>query len=252
MPDLSIVVPVYNEAVDLDLNLAAITRYFEVQPYSWELIVVDDGSRDGTLSLIRKAEARDSRIRGFTSGINRGKGAAIRLGVGQARGEAILFFDIDLSTPLDESERLLPFLRSHDVVIGVRKHKDAVILVHQPRHREFMGKIFTTLSNALLVRGIHDVTCGFKCFRAAAARKIFGVQRIDRWVFDTEILFLAQKSGFRIAQIPVRWADHRDSRVSPLRDAVGSFRDLFRIKANAWLGRYADRTPAARSARPRE
>jgi len=251
-PYLSVIVPCYNEGLFLEKNLAEIVGFFAAKSYSWELLVVDDGSRDATPSKIRAWEARDPRVRGFSNGVNRGKGAAIRRGVENAAGEAILFFDIDLSTPLEEADRLLPFLGDHDVVIGARKHRDAVILVHQPRHREIMGKIFTVLSNGLLVKGIHDVTCGFKCFRSSSAKRIFRVQKIDRWVFDTEILFLAQTFGCRIAQVPVHWADHRDSRVSLFRDAFGSFRDLFRIKLNHWRGRYNDGTPTARSSRARE
>jgi dolichyl-phosphate beta-glucosyltransferase len=252
IPYLSLIIPCYNEEPYLEKNLGLILRFFDTKKFTWELLAVDDGSQDGTLAIIRSFEKKDSRVRGFSTVLNRGKGAAIRLGINKASGQMILFFDADLSTPLEETDIFLPLLKDHDIVIGIRKHKEAVILVHQPWPREFMGKFFTVLSNALLVRGIHDVTCGFKCFRAEAAQKIFRAQKIDRWVFDTEILFLAQKFGFRIAQVPIRWADNRDSRVSLFRDTLGSFRDLLRIKLNDWGGKYSGRASSASSEPGRE
>ncbi len=244
-PYLSIIVPCYNEERDLSQNLAAIVAFYAARPYSWELLVVDDGSRDATPEIARELAGHDPRVRVFSDGINRGKGAALRTGMLAARGEALLFFDIDLSTPLEETDRFLPLLAEHDLVIGVRKHAQADIQIRQPRHREIMGKVFTALSAAMFVRGIHDVTCGFKCFRAEAGKRLFGLQKIDRWVFDTEILFLAGRFDYRIAQVPVHWADSRDSRVSLFRDTLGSFRDLLRIKLNQWRGRYTDIDPRA-------
>jgi len=244
-PYLSVIVPCYNEEQDLRQNLEAIIAFYSAKPYSWEICVVDDGSKDATPAILREFAGRDPRIRAFSDGVNRGKGAALRTGMLQARGEALLFFDIDLSTPLEETDRFLPLLKDHDLVIGARKHAQADIRIRQPKHREIMGKAFTALSAAMFVRGIHDVTCGFKCFQAEAGKRLFGLQKIDRWVFDTEILFLARRCGYRIAQVPVRWSDSRDSRVSLFRDTLGSFRDLLRIKLYQWRGRYTDIDPRA-------
>jgi dolichyl-phosphate beta-glucosyltransferase len=170
---------------------------------------------------------------------NRGKGFALRGGMLEAEGEYVLFSDADLSTPIEELDRFLVRLeQGSPVVIGTRKHREAEIMKRQPIWRETMGKIFTGISNLVLGLHVSDFTCGFKAFHRAAARRLFGTQKIDRWAFDSEILFLARRYGYPVTEIAVRWINSPDSKVRVLRDSVTSFLALFKIRWNAWTGKY--------------
>jgi len=156
----------------------------------------------------------------------------------QAAGEFRIFMDIDLSTPLEEFRQFQPFLRSHDIVIGTRKNIEGKILEHQPWMREALGKGFTFLSQIMLQVWLSDFTCGFKCFSAKAATRIFPRLTIDRWGFDSEILFLAKKFGFPVKEVAVRWMNDRLTRVKFPQDILRSFSDLWTIRLNDWRGVY--------------
>lgn len=238
-PVLSVVLPVYNEESGLRATLAAVGRHLAaLAPAGHEIVVSDDGSGDRSAEIAREM-ARELPIRVIGSPRNEGKGAAVRRGMLAAAGDPIFFFDADLSTPLDEMERFLAALAAGaDVAVGTRKHPQARIERPQPWHRVRLGLAYTRLANALLRVSFSDFTCGFKAFKAEAARAIFRRQRIDRWSFDAETLFLARRLGLRVAELPVRWLDREDSRVRVGGAVVRSFLELLQIRRDAAAGRY--------------
>ncbi len=236
-PHLSIVIPVYNEALRIESGLVQTIAYFAKQKYAWELIIVDDGSDDKT-HLLAKRLLIKSPHQLLRHKFNMGKGQAIRTGVGLAKGKLILFYDIDLSTPLTEIPKMLSQLKSYPVVIGVRRHRKAQVLAHQPILRESLGHIFTKLTNWLLIPGIVDATCGFKGYQQPAAKLLFTRSKIKRWAFDAEILFLARKFGFPIAQLPVAWRHDPGTKVHLAHDGWQALVDLVRVRIYDFFGKY--------------
>ncbi len=236
---LSVVIPVYNEAACLQATLLAVGAHLTaIAPGDFEIVVADDGSRDASADLAR-ALADRLPLRVASLPTNRGKGAAVRAGMLAARGDPIFFFDADLSTPLTELERFRAELAAGaDVAVGTRKHPQARIERPQPWYRVQLGRSYTRLANAVLGLEVSDFTCGFKGFRAAAAQAIFTRQRLDRWSFDAEILFLAHRLGLRVAELPVRWADRPDSRVRVGSAMLKSFAELLAIRRHARRGDY--------------
>ncbi|MGE5279813.1 MAG: dolichyl-phosphate beta-glucosyltransferase [Deltaproteobacteria bacterium] len=241
-PEVSVVIPLYNEERRLAGNYEKITAYLAAKHPACEIILVDDKSTDRTIAVARGLMRRHGEERLLALGCHLGKGGAVREGMLRARGAYIVFMDADLSTPIEELAKFEPLMRSGaDVMIGSRKKEGARIMRRQPRLREFLGKMFTRLGNALVAPGISDFTCGFKGFSARAARKIFSHQRITDWSFDAEILFLAQRFRYPIHEIPVLWRNERGSKVRVLRDVCVSLLGLLRIKTYDFLGAY--RTP---------
>ena len=237
--DLSIVIPAFNEAGRIGPPLRQIGRYLHSLDVSSEIIVVDDGSRDGTGDVVR-AIGTDLEVplKVISSSPNRGKGHAVRVGMQEATGRAVLMTDADLSTPIEELHRLLQCLADgFDVVIGSRKMAGAVIEERQPWLRESMGRVFTLLINVLLVR-VSDVTCGFKLFSRNAALEIFSRMRIDDWSFDAEALYIAKRLGLQVQEVPVRWHDVAGTKVNRGLDALRSLKGIVRILWNGALGRY--------------
>ncbi len=245
-PQLSLVVPAFNEAACLGGSLAAMAGYLAEQDYGSEIVVVDDGSQDGTSEVARDAAMRlPTPLRLVRYERNRGKGFALRVGFGQARGARILFADADLSTPITEAGRLLAALdEGFDAAIGTRKAEGANIAIHQPRLREFLGKGFTKLVR-IAIADVSDATCGFKAFRGDVGRDVFSRLRIDDWAFDAEVLFLLGRAGHRVKEIPVTWSDQPGTKVDLLRDSVSSLLGLVKIRVQAALGVY--RRPRATS-----
>lgn len=232
-PALSVVVPALNEEDRLPRTLERITSHLGRRGGAYEVLVVDDGSRDATAVRAEAAGAIVLRNEG-----NRGKGFAVRRGMLAARGARRLMTDADLSTPIEELDRLSARMdEGHDVVIGSRAMAGARIEVRQPWYRENMGRLFNLFVRALAVPGVRDTQCGFKLFSAAAARDVFSATRLDGFSFDVEALFLARRKGYRIAEVPVLWRNDAASRVSLFRGFL-AFPDLLRIRANAWAGRY--------------
>jgi dolichyl-phosphate beta-glucosyltransferase len=233
-PEASIVVPAYNESVRIGRGLDRIASFFRERRVSFEVIVVDDGSSDDTAE---KARAGGARVVALEE--NRGKGAAVRAGVLASRGDTVLFTDADLSTPIELwpsfRERLLD---GYDVVVGSRAIEGARLEVRQPWYREAMGKCFNRILRLVLPLETLDTQCGFKLFRAAAARRLFESAQIDGFAFDAEILFLAQRFGYRVAEVPVPWFNSLPSRVDPLVHSAEMLRDLIRIRLFDRSGAY--------------
>ncbi|MFZ1947192.1 MAG: dolichyl-phosphate beta-glucosyltransferase [bacterium] len=235
---VSIVVPAYNEAGRIGESLRRIAGYADAKGLSVEIIVVDDGSADGTAEVVDGLAARDHRVRLVRNLTNLGKGGAVRRGVKASVGEWVLFSDADLSTPIEELEKLVPWLQSNDLVIASRSAPGADVMVHQPRYRELMGRAFNLVVRALLVRGMIDTQCGFKLMTRRAADQIFARQRIDSFSFDVEMILVAKRLGMAVKEVPVRWVNSPASRVHPVLDSAEMLLDLLLIKAYDILGFY--------------
>lgn len=228
---LSVIIPAYNEAQRLPPTLDRARRYLDAQDEAYEVIVVDDGSRDETAQVADDAARGWPQLSVIRLGRNEGKGAAVRAGMLRARGEHRLFTDADLSTPIDE----LPRLRKHlggrcQVVIASRALPLSQIDVHQPGRRETMGRMYNRLLRVVALPGLHDTQCGFKVFTAAAASACFEPLKTMRFGFDAEVLLRARRHGWTVAEVPVRWSHMEDSRVSPLRDSARTLVDLLRLR----------------------
>lgn len=238
---VSLIIPCFNEEKRLEKGLAQALAYLEKQPYVWELILVNDGSTDKTSILLKKA-SQNSPIKIVTHKENLGKGAAIRDGMLAARGKYVLFSDIDFSTPISELPRFLILLKKYDVAIGVRRHPQSQIKKHQPLYRESLGQVFTKLTNLLAVPGIYDFTCGFKGFRNHVGKHLFTFMKTERWAYDAEVLFLADKFGYQIAQVPVVWADNSSTKVHLVQDGMQALVDLMLIRWRDIRGEYRAET----------
>lgn len=237
-PGVSVIIPTYNEAAVIGQTVQKVAQYLHEQGMTHEVLVVDDGSADGTVKRVQEMMVAVPSLR-FLGASHRGKGAAVKHGVLAAQGRYLLFMDADCSTPIQEWQHCLPWLQDgHEVVIGSRKMAGAMVLKRQPPLREAMGKAFTWLTNAVLGTHVTDITCGFKCFRREAAQRIFRLQRMEGWAFDAEILFLARRFGYRVKEVPVVWTDDRSTKVRLASDAWQSLKDLWRVRWRAWQGGY--------------
>lgn len=235
-PDLAIIVPAFNEAARIEGTLDELCAYLRTQPRTWEIVVVDDGSVDGTAEVVERFARTEPRVR-VQREPHRGKGGAVRAGFLASRAAYRFLCDADLSMPACEISRFLPPAVDADVVIGTREG-DGARRVGEPAHRHLAGRGFNTAVRLLLVPGIHDTQCGFKMFSGAAADAIFPLVTIDGWAFDIEALYIARLRGLQVREVPIEWHFRADSRVRMLRDSVGMFTELLRIRARAWRGAY--------------
>jgi dolichyl-phosphate beta-glucosyltransferase len=231
-PHLSVVVPAYNEAQRIGSTLARIREYFQAQSYPVELIVVDDGSRDETVAVAREALAGFPRGEVISYKPNRGKGHAVRTGIVATAGDYVLFTDADLSTPIEEVERAFRLLEEGgvDMVLGSRAAGTTVVR-KQPLYRRLAARFFNLVRDAIVpTTGIADTQCGFKLFRGEMARDVFRRQRVDRFMFDVETVYLASRLGYRYAEMPVAWADVPGSKVRVVRGALELLPELLSIR----------------------
>lgn len=236
VPALSVVIPAYNEAARLPATLRRVAEYLDGAGISHEILVVDDGSRDDTAA--RALAALDGRVRVLRNGANRGKGYSVRRGMLAAGGRRRLMSDADLSTPIEELERLAQKIdEGCDVAIASRALPGANVEIHQSPFREGIGRAFNVLVRLLVLPGLRDTQCGFKLFSAAAAEEAFSRARLDGFSFDVEVLYVALRRGLRIAEVPVTWRNDVASRVTLLR-GTAAFLDLLRVRWNGALGRY--------------
>ena len=233
----ALILPAYNERRRIVDCLRAVAEWRRGRPggWDWEVIVVDDGSTDATVAAAERTAAEVGLpLTLLRHPANRGKGAAIRTGVLAASGDPVLVSDVDLSTPLAEWVKLAERLPSHPIAIGSRALQRELVRRRQPLYRVALGKAGNLLVRVFAVPGIHDTQCGFKLFRGDVARRLFHEAKIDRFAWDMEILYLARRAGIPVAEVPVLWFNSPDSRVSLLRDAPTTLRDLLRIR---WLHR---------------
>lgn len=242
---LSFVIPVYNEENRIQNALTSLRSF--VVPENLELekiIFVDDGSTDSTVAIINQAKTTLEKKTGaevvvVAYPVNRGKGYAVKQGMLESDSDYTLFFDADMSTPLTEIKKFLPFMRvGVDVIIGTRKNGESTVVVHQPRFRELMGRVFTLISQIVLNTWVTDFTCGFKAFSREAKNGVFSRSRIERWSYDAEILYIARKLGCSMLEKAVLWSDDKNTRVKLVNAVFTSAYDLLRMRINGLLGRY--------------
>jgi dolichyl-phosphate beta-glucosyltransferase len=233
-PLLSIVIPAFNEVDRLEPTLRRVIEFCRAQRPSYQILVIDDGSTDGTAGLARRVGLECPELEVIELGANRGKGAAVRAGMLAAEGRRVLFSDADLATPIEELGKLERALDGgHDIAIASRAAPGADIRVRQHLLRELMGRSFNLMVRLAAIGGIRDTPCGFKLFTRAAARDLFARAAIDGFAFDVEVLWLA-RGRYRIAEVPVVWRHVEESKVSPGSDAARMFVDLLRIR---WIHR---------------
>jgi glycosyltransferase involved in cell wall biosynthesis len=240
MPTYSIVIPAFNESQRIGNSLDQILHFAAEQNWDAEVIVVNDGSRDDTAEIARRYSAKNSIVRLLENPGNRGKGYSVRNGVMHAAGELILFADADLSSPIREASKLFAALgKGAEVAIGSRWLNPELMTERQPVLRQIAGRVFNLLNRVILGLHFKDTQCGMKAFTGAAARQIFPRQRIERWGFDPEILFIARKLGYRTVEIGVEWAHDDRSKINPLIDGMKMFLEMLRIRWYSLSGRYA-------------
>jgi dolichyl-phosphate beta-glucosyltransferase len=235
----SIIIPAYNESQRIAASLDKIIAYISEQQWTAEIIVVNDGSRDNTAEIVREYAKRNAMVRFLENPGNRGKGYTVRNGVMHADGDIILFTDADLSSPIQESRKLFAALdKGADVTFGSRWLQAELQTEPQPLYRQVFGRIFNLLLRIILGLKYKDTQCGFKAFTRKAGHQIFSRQMIDRWGFDPEVLFLAEKFGFKVAEVPVEWAHDNRSKINPVVDGFKMFTEMLRVRWADLTGKY--------------
>lgn len=237
-PELSIVIPAYNEELRLPTTLERIAAYAKQSDREVEVLVVDDGSTDRTAAVAESFRSKIPALRLVSNARNRGKGFSVRHGVEQSHGRIVLFTDADLSAPIEEADKLIDALEHFDLAIGSRAVNRGLITAHQSAFREFAGILFNKVVRVSLRLPFVDTQCGFKAFLRERCRILFEQQTIERFGFDPELLYLARHHGLRAVEIPVRWGHSPATKVSMLRDSMQMFLDVFKIRWNSLLGRY--------------
>ncbi len=237
-PMLSIVIPAFNEEERLPETLGRVAEFAAGQGYGVEIIVVDTASTDRTAEIVEDFAKRYPFVRALREE-RRGKGAAVRKGMLAGRGDYLLICDADLAVPIEEANDLLSFLRDgYDIAIGSREVKGAR-RCNEPSYRHMMGRVFNLVVQLLLLPGIRDSQCGFKCFRRRVAEDLFRAGTIDGWGFDAEILYISRLRGYRLTEVPVTWHYGEKSKVNPFRDPWHMLQEVLRVRANGHSGTYA-------------
>lgn len=245
-PIYSIVIPAYNEGARLGATLEKVLSYTHARGWDAEVIVVNDGSRDNTSDIVREYAAANPALRLVENPGNRGKGFSVRMGMLSARGRIVLFSDADLSSPIEEAPKLLQALQAGaDIAIGSRWLRAETQTQRQPLYRQLFGRIFNLLLRLTLGLQFKDTQCGFKAFKRPAIQAIFPLQKIERWGFDPEILFLARKFGFKVQEVPVAWGHSGGTRINPLIDGSRMFMEMLHIRWNDFTGKYDGQSPTA-------
>jgi dolichyl-phosphate beta-glucosyltransferase len=235
----SIVIPAYNEGRRIAPTLQQVLAYVRQQSWDAEIVVVNDGSFDNTAEIVRSVVQQNPQVRLIENPGNRGKGYSVRHGMLEAQGEIIVFSDADLSSPIEEMPKLLQAIEAGaDIAIGSRWLQAELQTNRQSLHRQFFGRVFNALNRVILGLRFKDTQCGFKAFTRRAAQTILPRQRIERWGFDPEILFLARKLGFRVKEVPVRWGHVGGTRINPFVDGARMFEEMLRIRWNDISGKY--------------
>lgn len=234
--NISVVIPAYNESKRIRSTLEKVENFLKKKNWDYEIIVVDDGSKDNTADIVRSFI--NNRIKLLKNKKNMGKGFTVKHGVLKAKKDYILFSDADLSTPIEELERFDKVKHAYDIVIGSRRVKGSKIPVKQPFYRRWPGAIFPFIVSILVLRGIKDTQCGFKMFRREVAHELFPRQTLNGFSFDAEILYLAQKRGYKIKEMPVVWVNALDSKLNAMTDSYRMLVELLKIKYQDLKGMY--------------
>jgi glycosyltransferase involved in cell wall biosynthesis len=238
-PRLTIVIPAYNEQARIEGTLERVLSCVRARKWDAEVVVVDDGSIDETLSIVQRWTTLDERVKLIKNDGNRGKGYSVRNGLLQAMGEVVMFTDADLSAPIEEAERLFAALDAGaDVAIGSRWLDKQKQTLHQPLYRRFFGRRFNWVTRRVISLPFEDTQCGFKAFKRDAAQTIFRLQTVERWGFDPEILFIACKLKYHVVEVPVTWGHDERSRISYLKDGIKMLEEIAQIRINSICGRY--------------
>jgi len=233
---LSIIIPAHNEENRLPKALEQVLGFLKKQSFSFEVIVVENGSTDDTLAIARKYAEEHAQVRVLQS--ERGKGAAVRRGMLEAQGEYRFMCDADFSMPVEEMPKFIPpAFEDLEIAIASREAKGAV-RHNEPYYRHLGGRGINLMIQMLILPGLNDTQCGFKCFRADVAEKLFNLQTLHGWSFDIELLYLARRHGYQINEIPVHWYHDTDTKVRAFHDAIRMIQDIFRVHVNAWCGIY--------------
>jgi dolichyl-phosphate beta-glucosyltransferase len=242
----SIILPAYNESARIMGTLDRILAHAKQCDWSVEIIVVNDGSSDNTADIVRRYAGEHPVVRLLENPGNRGKGYSVRNGMLRARGDILLFSDADLSSPIEEADQLFTVLGAGaDIAIGSRWVDRRLQIRRQPLYRRLFGRIFNLALRVILDLQFKDTQCGFKAFTRRSAREIFPLQKIERWGFDPELLYLAKRLGFTVREIPVTWSHREGTRIHPLRDGVRMFGELLRIRWYALKGNYTPSAPVS-------
>lgn len=227
---LSLIIPAFNEEIRIAGSLDRILQFLKGRPYTFEIIIIDDGSKDRTVELVKNRFGQHSEVR-INQQQNLGKGKAVQQGMLLANGKYLFFSDADLSVPIETLSLFLSHLeKDSDIAIGTRQKAGATIEIHQPLFREFLGKVYTKLTNWILGLRFSDFTCGFKGFRKEAAKDLFSRQQLSNWSFDAEILYLAHLKGYKVSEISVHWRNDEQTKVRLWRDIISSFFGLLQIR----------------------
>jgi dolichyl-phosphate beta-glucosyltransferase len=238
-PQYTIVIPAFNECARIGRALTEVLRTLDEMRWDAEVLVVNDGSTDSTAAIVQSFAAQDPRVRLLEIGVNRGKGYSVRNGILHGTGNIVMFTDADLSSPMPEAERLFDAIRNGaDIAIGSRWLEVSRQTIHQPLYRQFFGRCFNLVTRMIMRLPFADTQCGFKAFRRSAAHTIFQLQRIERWGFDPEILFIALHRGYNIKEVPVTWGHDERSRISYLRDGIKMLEELIYVRWNSLTGIY--------------
>jgi glycosyltransferase involved in cell wall biosynthesis len=238
-PQLSIVIPAYNESARIEEALDRVLSCIAERNWDAEVVVVDDGSKDNTAEIVERWMHDHPRLHLIKNAGNRGKGYSVRNGLLQSAGDVVMFTDADLSSPMEEAERLMAAIADGaDVAIGSRWLDRTRQTIHQPLYRQFFGRCFNWITRRVMGLPFKDTQCGFKAFKRDVAQVIFRLQTIERWGFDPEILFIARKLKYSIREVPVTWGHDERSRISYLKDGMKMLQDMAVIRGNSLGGRY--------------
>jgi dolichyl-phosphate beta-glucosyltransferase len=238
-PIYSIIIPAYNETARIGSALTQVLHCVRERNWPAEILVVNDGSVDDTTAVVQRFAAANPQVRLIENGENRGKGYSVRHGVLSASGDIVMFTDADLSSPIEEAELLFSALRGGaDIAIGSRWLDRTRQTTHQPLYRQFFGRCFNGVTRLVMGLPFADTQCGFKAFRRQAAQTVFQLQRIERWGFDPELLFIALKRGYTVREVPVTWGHDERSRISYLKDGWKMLEEIVHIRWNALFGLY--------------
>jgi glycosyltransferase involved in cell wall biosynthesis len=238
-PLISIVIPAYNESARIGRALDEVLHCIQARDWHAEVVVVNDGSTDNTVAVVQEYAALHPEVRLLQNPANRGKGFSVRNGVLQAVGEIVMFTDADLSAPIEEAERLFQALhQGADIAIGSRWLDRTRQTMKQPFYRQFFGRCFNAITRLVMGLPFADTQCGFKAFLRPVAQTIFQLQRIERWGFDPELLFIALKRGYKIQEVPVTWGHDERSRLSYLKDGMKMLEEVAYIRWQAFAGTY--------------